>query len=698
MYLFKLLLLILFTLNINASIVQTKHNLSVSGTGSIKASSEKEVCAFCHIPHAAQKGVPLWNRAMPTSSYTMYSSTYLERTSYPTPSDLGSSFDTPGNLSRQCLSCHDGTIAIGGIYAIRGTILGSALSVNNTDAGGEMPHSASGFIGTDLSAHHPVGFEYNPTAMNYGTGVTTEGNTVVNNRGGVNPSELRTASDVSQNTKIKLYSYSGKDYVECSSCHDPHTSNKKFLRVGAENSDSHAKNVKNTCVACHKKDNWAGSAHDTHTTAYTDASVLSEYGAGTKVSDMGCINCHTPHNGEGQPYLLRKIEQNTCFQGASSSSSTANCHNAGGAKDIKSPLLKTYGHGYPLLNTDGVHTNLDYMYGTGVPRNPTGSKGIAWSDSQHVECMDCHNQHAAKALPKRVAQNSWYPANNQGSNLISKSGALTGASGIEPTIWPSRWNKPTTFTILEQATYEYQICFKCHTSWALGDNGDGNPESGWATYSDSSVDFTDLAWEFNKNNRSGHPVTVSLNNRTGSPGTKQLSSGEMKDPWKAVGTQTMYCSDCHGTDSENISDAKGPHGSSIKFMLKGEGTEWPTRTNGTHFLVGTSHSDASRTGVFCQNCHNVSSAGAPHTTKNEMNGLKCVNCHVAIPHGSPQSRLIAYKNFPEPYNYQGNQALLTGFLKSGGWSRDSAFAKSNGQCTSKHDADNGENSFESNDF
>ncbi|NQX97925.1 MAG: cytochrome C [Flavobacteriales bacterium] len=665
MYLFKLLLLILFTLNLSASIVQTKHNLSVSGTGSIKASSEKEVCAFCHIPHAAQKGVPLWNRAMPTSSYTMYSSTYLERTSYPTPSDLGSSFDTPGNLSRQCLSCHDGTIAIGGIYAIRGTILGSALSMNNTDAGGEMPRSASGLIGTDLSAHHPVGFEYNPTAMNYGTGVTPEGNTIVNNRGGVNTSELRTASDVSQNTKIKLYSYSGKDYVECSSCHDPHTSNKKFLRVGADNSDSHAKNVKNTCVACHKKDNWAGSAHDTNTTAYTDTNVLSEYGAGTKISDMGCINCHTPHNGEGQPYLLRKIEQNTCFQGAADSTSTASCHQNGGVKDIKTDLDKDIGHGYPLLNTDGVHTNLDYMYGNGVPRNPVGSKGISWSDSMHVECMDCHNQHAAKALPKRVATGSWYPTNTStNANKISSSGALTGASGIRPTTWPSEWTKATSYTTLESATYEYEICFKCHSSWAL--DNITSPVSSYNTYSDGSVPFTDVAWEFNPRNDSGHPVTVSSNNRLGS--NLALGSNRMNGDWNTnVGSQTMMCSDCHGSNSE-VGGTKGPHGSTAKFMLKGTYKSWPTNNVGVPFKVGggtaTWNGRSGNTGdkAFCVNCHNISGPTAHSGPKGEMEGLYCFRCHSAIPHGTQNRRLFVYNGSPAPYNYN-NYSMITSFTK-----------------------------------
>lgn len=688
----KLRIFIFFIFSVcfmNASILQTKHNLSTSGTGTIKASSEQEVCAFCHIPHNAQPGKPLWNRAMPSSSYTMYNSTYLERTNYPTPTDLGTATDTPGNLSRQCLSCHDGTIAVGGVFMIRGTVLGDSISVNNTNPNGTMKSSASGFIGTDLSSHHPVGYEYG-ASMTFNIDVTSRGN------------ELK----ATPTSPVKLYNYSGKNYVECSSCHDPHTNNGKFLRMGADNNDSHALNVKNTCIACHDKDGWTSSAHDSSNTLYTDSTALSKYGAGTTVSDMGCANCHMPHNGEGQPYLLRKVEQNTCFQGAASSTATASCHQSGGSKDIESVLGRFYGHGFTLLNTDNVHTNLDYIYGANVTRFPSGSKGINWSDSKHVECMDCHNQHQAKQ-GTHAAAGSWYPADNQGSNLISKSGALTGASGVRPTTWPSRWLRPSNFTTLETATYEYEICFKCHSSWGLGDNGDNNPESGYPTISDPTVDFTDTAWEFNKNNRSGHPVTVSANNRTGSPGTRKLADNQMDAPWKAEGTQTMYCSDCHGTDNEAGSDAKGPHGSSYKFMLKGVNKYWPTNSGGSHYVVGENKNNWS--GVFCDNCHNINvdrsgGKGAPHRAREEMDGLYCVNCHVAIPHGSPLSRLQVYDSFPEPYNYEGNRAALKGFSKANSYGDQHAYAAnwkapsgqsmtSNRGCEDrKHDTSNGHES------
>lgn len=655
------MLFMVFSINVYASILDTKHNLSSSGTGTVKSSSEGEVCVFCHIPHNAQTGKPLWNRVMPSSSYTMYSSDYLERFNYPTPDDLGASNDTPGQLSRQCLSCHDGTVAIGDVYVVRGTLLGNNISVSNTNANGTLKSTSSAFIGQDLSAHHPVGIEYNPSlSINFGTGTRSI--------------ELKTTPS----TPIKTYSYNGytgKSYVECSSCHDPHKDNTKFLRV--DSGGSHGANIKATCTACHQKDGWAGSVHDTKTNAYSDTNVSAKYGT-NNLSTLGCINCHTPHFGEGKPYLLRKVEQNTCFEGAGSSSNVAPCHGTGGAKNIQSVLSRSYGHGSTMLTTDGVHSNLDFMYGTGISRTPIGSKGISWNDSKHVECMDCHNQHKAKA-GSHSAATSWYPANNAGSNLISTSGPLTGATGVEPT-WPSRWTQPTSFKTLESATKEYQVCMKCHSYNGVGTATNG--VTNYPTFSDATVNFTDQAWEFNPNNRSAHPVVVSLNNLTGSYAPKALRAGQMRDPWKNVGNQTMMCSDCHGADNENSTDPKGPHGSSAKFMLKGANKYWPKKPDGTLYRLSgrASNIDSGTTwnDLFCKNCHlmnnSVEAGGTgpqPHgVNKTEMDSLTCVTCHVAVPHGSSVSRFIGYETMPSPYNYNGNSLKVQRFKKTSSSSYD----------------------------
>ena len=83
----------------------TKHNLSVSGPGPITALSESQICIFCHIPHQqAPAARYLWNRSDPANAYIPYFSSTLK-------ADVGQ----PTGASRMCLSCHDGTIALGAI-------------------------------------------------------------------------------------------------------------------------------------------------------------------------------------------------------------------------------------------------------------------------------------------------------------------------------------------------------------------------------------------------------------------------------------------------------------------------------------------------------------------------------------------------------------------------------------------------------
>ena len=83
-------------------VAETVHNLSVSGPGEIRATSEERICIFCHAPHLATPQTPLWNHRDSRASYLVYES-----------STLDALVDQPTGASRMCLSCHDGTIALG---------------------------------------------------------------------------------------------------------------------------------------------------------------------------------------------------------------------------------------------------------------------------------------------------------------------------------------------------------------------------------------------------------------------------------------------------------------------------------------------------------------------------------------------------------------------------------------------------------
>ena len=127
---------------VQAGVATTKHNLSASGPGTVKATTEAQICVFCHAPHNSSPSAPLWNRKSPTSAYTPYTSSTEKSTA-----------GQPTGSSLVCLSCHDGTIALG-------QVLNRTTAI--TMAGGvtTIPATSTSHLGTDLSGDHPISFPY----------------------------------------------------------------------------------------------------------------------------------------------------------------------------------------------------------------------------------------------------------------------------------------------------------------------------------------------------------------------------------------------------------------------------------------------------------------------------------------------------------------------------------------------------------
>ncbi|MBI4710705.1 MAG: cytochrome C, partial [Nitrospirae bacterium] len=348
---------------------------------------------------------------------------------------------------------------------------------------------------------------------------------------------------------------------------------------------------------------------------------------------------------------------NTCFNGTSTS-----CHGSSGAKNIQSVISRTYKH--PTTTTSGAHTNLDVLFPLGG--TPIGSKGLDWVNSRHGECVDCHNSHQA-TQGSHTPANQWYPSTvSATTNNVSNSGALTGVTGVQPGTQPL-WTVITSYTTQKDASKEYQICFKCHSYYALQD-----PDGVTVYTTASSATVTDQAREFSPGNKSAHPVEVTLNNMlTGSGGTttpgsytpKPLVTAQMSAPWNVsgtVGNQTMYCSDCHGADSESTSDPKGPHGSNSKYMLKGSRKYWPLNSSLGLWTLADIQNNTNNwsTNLFCVNCHPIYSGSTwqnnVHSRGNhQATDIYCISCHVVVPHGSKRSRLIGYATDTPPYNYNG---------------------------------------------
>jgi predicted CXXCH cytochrome family protein len=245
--------------SVQAAISTTPHNLGSAGPGPNIYSGTAEICVFCHTPHGADNSasVPLWNKtlAAPTS-YTTYDTLGT--------SSLDGATAPVGSVSIACLSCHDGTQAMDSVL----NAPGSGAVVASYDAGAWTgPAGLTGIItgiallGTDLSNDHPIGIQYGgggitaaaPTAATRDTDFVAPKNAIINGNTIWWVDTEATPNGTRQKTDMQLYTRSitaidagaSQPFVECASCHDPHTTTATFLRISNAGSA--------VCLACHTK-------------------------------------------------------------------------------------------------------------------------------------------------------------------------------------------------------------------------------------------------------------------------------------------------------------------------------------------------------------------------------------------------------------------------------------------------------------
>jgi predicted CXXCH cytochrome family protein len=304
------------------SIINTKHNLSVSGPGPIKSATETDVCIFCHTPHNATKDAPLWNRYDSGSVYIPYSSTTAKAT-----------IGQPTGASKLCLSCHDGTVALG-LVRSRSQQIPMQGGITTLPPGTTR-------LGTDLSDDHPVSFTYDSALA------TADGQ--------LNNPDLLTPP-------VRL---DKTGQLQCTACHDPH--NNQYGKFLVRNNYASA-----LCVTCHNKTHWQNSSHRTSGSTWNRQGTNPwPHTAETTVAANACENCHAPHGAGTKPRLLNFAdEEQNCYS----------CHTGNVAsKNIQPEFNKISIH--PILSTSGIHDPTEDVI------NPT----------RHVECVDCHNPHATRA-------------------------------------------------------------------------------------------------------------------------------------------------------------------------------------------------------------------------------------------------------------------------------------------------------------
>ena len=266
-----------------AGIAASKHNLSASGSGK-SAGTESEICIFCHSTHSSKSSVPMWNRSSAPVVYTPYRSTTLR-----------SKPGQPTYASKLCLSCHDGTIAVG-------RVLSKSSPVSN-----QGPLHGRSNLTTDLSDDHPISFPYDSSLA-------------AENGHLVDPNLL-------SSTKVNVDPHGE---MQCTSCHDAHTSDFPHSLV-MDNTNSAL------CVTCHRLEGWRSSSHSNSASSWNGVGLNPWPHTDWKtVAANGCENCHNPHGAERPQRLLNfRVMEDNCLS----------CHGGNVAKaNIDSEMQKMYRH------------------------------------------------------------------------------------------------------------------------------------------------------------------------------------------------------------------------------------------------------------------------------------------------------------------------------------------------------------------
>lgn len=166
-----------------------------------------EICKPCHTPHFAIAGIPrLWNHELTTATYDMHGGT-------------GTAVDDFDLVSRLCLSCHDGTVALDSFGGQTGASF--------------VPTGAN--LGTDLTDDHPVGSdaEYPPDPQpSWWAGA------------------FHDASSLPSGVSLEDWENSAGDarkVVGCATCHNPHNRGNHDHMTVISNAASAL------CLGCHIK-------------------------------------------------------------------------------------------------------------------------------------------------------------------------------------------------------------------------------------------------------------------------------------------------------------------------------------------------------------------------------------------------------------------------------------------------------------
>ena len=204
-----------------AVISGSAHDLRGTGTNT----GNNQICIYCHTPHNADTSItdsPLWNHEVDTTTvYTVYDTTIHSGWG-------GDQMPTqPAGVSKLCLSCHDGTVAIDSYGNMSGTEM----------MAGTPGTPGSHNLGTNLSDDHPVSVKW-------------DHQTVIGDN-----AAYCTGCHFGGDPGVEFFGAVGSMTVECASCHDVHnnTAYAKLLHMPVADPDG-AGGVPGSalCLRCHE--------------------------------------------------------------------------------------------------------------------------------------------------------------------------------------------------------------------------------------------------------------------------------------------------------------------------------------------------------------------------------------------------------------------------------------------------------------
>jgi hypothetical protein len=226
------------------------------------------LCTFCHTPHSAITTQLLWNHKLSANTFSWEDTATAGGTTYPS-TVLAPAYKGP---SIKCLSCHDGSTAVGDLSLFNGQKnpvynmyqVGTPVTNNVGGTTNPNPEKTLGIQGSVLVGNHPIGMPYplNQAQSTY-NGIQT-GARVPLTDFVATPQMGANGSANSNGTFIKLYNDAGTGLIqvgaagaatgiECTSCHDPHdkqTVDSQLLRAKKTGATAASGYI---CLQCHIK-------------------------------------------------------------------------------------------------------------------------------------------------------------------------------------------------------------------------------------------------------------------------------------------------------------------------------------------------------------------------------------------------------------------------------------------------------------